>query len=333
MTQLPSKTFPLASLLLACMMLFCQMSAFHTTGHMVVARIAEIELEGSKMLQQMKEILAITGAFTKERDYPFIEAAPYPDDIKYIGVKTMNSWHFHDNYVNGQRKLTKGEISAANLPNDKENIVWATNNAKTVLRNTKLSLVDDRLNKSIYLRMLIHFYGDLHQPLHNVSLVNENFPKGDQGGNLFVLDLPGARDLHSLWDMCVKKYPDIQHPLSKAKFDQIDGIARSVMKAYPRENERIQKRLDITSVNDISQESIDLAIEYVYNGVEHGGVPSEEYLERGRTLIDEQLAVAGFRLTDSLRKLFANEDVLMPHVKQSKKSLLDNIEQTKANLE
>lgn len=315
------------------MVLLCKISTFHTTGHMVVARIAEIELEGTKMLQQMKEILAITGGFTKERDYPFIEAAPYPDDIKYIGVKTMNAWHFHDNYVNGQRKLTKAEIQAANLPSDKENIVWATNNAKTVLRNTKLSLVDDRLNKSIYLRMLIHFYGDLHQPLHNVSLVNEDFPKGDQGGNMFVLDLPGARDLHTLWDMCVKKYPDIQHPLSKAKFDQIDSIARSVMKAYPRNDKNIKKRLDITSVNDISQESIDLAIEYVYKGVENGAVPSEEYLERGRTMIDEQLAVGGFRLTDSLRSLFSNENVLMPHIKQDKRSILDNMEQFKADLE
>jgi hypothetical protein len=81
----------ISSVIVISMILISQMNSFHTTGHMVVARIAEIELEGTKMLSQMKEILAITGAFTKEKDYPFVESAPYADDIKYIGVKTMNS--------------------------------------------------------------------------------------------------------------------------------------------------------------------------------------------------------------------------------------------------
>lgn len=294
-------------------------NCFHTTGHMVVARIAEIELEGTRMLQQMMNILAIVSPYTKEKDHPFVESAPYPDDIKYVGVKSMNGWHFHDNYVNGKRALTKKEMQEAGLSDAAENIVWATNEAKTVLRNKNLSLVDDRLNKSIYLRLLIHFYGDLHQPLHNVSIVNENFPKGDEGGNKFVIDMPGARDLHTYWDQCLKKYSDIHVPLTKAKFDKIDYIAKSVMKTFPRTSKHIKERLNITSVKEISQESIKLAIDYVYNGIKEGEAPSEEYIERGQNMIDEQLAVAGYRLTDLFKTLFADESVLENHVKQEKK--------------
>lgn len=297
--------------------MFQPQTAFHTTGHMVVARIAEINLEGTRMYKQMLDILGLLSPFTKERNYPFVEAAPWADDIKYTNVKSMSSWHFYDNYVNGTRPLTKTEIKNQGLLVSGGNLVWATNQAKTVLRNTKESLIDDRLNKSIYLRLLIHFYGDLHQPLHNTSLVSEDFPKGDGGGNKFAVDYPGAHDLHSLWDTCLKNYTDVKHPLTKKKFDFIDQIARKVMKDFPESNKRIKERVDVESVKEISLEGQQHAIDFVYNGIKVGGKPSQEYLERGRKLIDEQLAVAGYRLTKSMRKLFEQEDVLQKHVKES----------------
>jgi hypothetical protein len=306
-------------------------SSFHSTGHMVVARIAEIELGGTRMYSQMMDVLGLLSPFTKERDHAFVECAPWADDIKYTGVNTMNVWHFHDNYVNLERPLTKTEIKKMGLESEPQNIVWASNQAKNILRNTKKSLIDDQLNKSIYLRMLIHFYGDLHQPLHNVSLANEEFPKGDNGGNSFKIKMPGFTDLHSLWDTCVGKYPDIRSPLTKEKFDQIDAIAKDVMKQHPRSDKGIQKRLEVTSVNEISNEGIKLAIEYVYKGIENGCTPSDDYLERGRKMIDEQLAVGGYRLTDLLSTLFKDEKVLEKHVKESKGKLLVN--QPTADLE
>lgn len=290
--------------------------SFHTTGHMVVARIAEIQLEGTRMYSQMRDILAILSPFTKERNYPFVESAPWADDIKYTGVKSMSNWHFYDNYVNGTRPLTKKEIKDHGLKPNVENLVWATNQAKSVLRNTNESVVDDRMNKSIYLRLLIHFMGDLHQPLHNTSLVNDVFPQGDQGGNSFKIDYPGAHDLHTLWDACLKNYPEIKHPLSKKKFDIIDQIAKKVMSKYPLTNSRIKKRAEVESIKEISLEGQQQTIDYVYNGIKMNKKPSKKYLDRGRELIDEQLAVGGYRLTKALQKLFEDENVLKKHVKE-----------------
>ena len=185
----PQKNHQRTLLLLALLILLPeQLTAFHTTGHMVVARIAEIQLEGTRMYSQMRDILAILSPFTKERNYPFVECAPWADDIKYTGVKSMSNWHFYDNYVNGTRALTKKELAERGLKPNFENLVWATNQAKNILRNTNESIIDDRLNKSIYLRLLIHFMGDLHQPLHNTSLVNDDFPNGDSGGNSFQIE-------------------------------------------------------------------------------------------------------------------------------------------------
>jgi len=50
--------------------------------------------------------------------------------------------------------------------------------------------------------MIIHYIGDLHQPLHAVALVNSTYPSGDMGGNKEYLptNACGATNLHSAWD-------------------------------------------------------------------------------------------------------------------------------------
>jgi hypothetical protein len=286
---------------------------------MVVARITEIELENTRIYSQLREILAILSPFTKEKEHPFVESGPWADDIKYTHVNAMDDWHFHDNYVNLTRPLSKTEVKKAGLPLEPENIVWASNEAKGILRNTHSSLIDDRLNKSIYLRMLIHFYGDLHQPLHNVSLVTEEFPKGDQGGNLFKIKYGKFKELHSLWDTCVGNYDDITAPLTKKKFDYIDSIAKKVMKKYSRSRKDIKERLEVTSVKEISDEGIQFAIDNVYKGIKNGDTPSDDYIKKNQEFMDQQLAVAGYRLTDLFKTLFANENVLKKHVREEKK--------------
>lgn len=289
---------------------------FHKMGHMVVARIAEIELQGTRIYDQMMEVLGLLTKYTKERDYPFIETAPYADDIKALGVKTMNHWHFADHYINGDRLLTDKELDAHKIKKNPENLVWSINESKKILRNKNASLIDDRLNKSIYLRMLIHLYGDLHQPLHGVSYVDEKkFKKGDAGGNKFVIDLVGARDLHTLWDKCVKRCKEVSVPLKKNDYDLIDIYAKHLMKRYTRSTTWVKKRLQVTSVKEISDESVQLAIKEVYAGVKFGKPVGEEYLKKGGLLSDKQLLIAGYRLSDALKKLFEDEEVLKPHIK------------------
>lgn len=63
------------------------------------------------------------------------------------------------------------------------------------------------IGKSIALRFLIHYIGDLHQPLHTTSKVNDLYPKGDLGGNLFnVTEEDGINELHAVWDSVIYEY-------------------------------------------------------------------------------------------------------------------------------
>ena len=52
-------------------------------------------------------------------------------------------------------------------------------------------------------RALIHFVGDIHQPLHCVSRYTKKHPNGDRGGNDFKLQHGQYRNLHLLWDAIV----------------------------------------------------------------------------------------------------------------------------------
>jgi hypothetical protein len=57
---------------------------------------------------------------------------------------------------------------------------------------------------STALRLLMHYTGDIHQPLHATSRVDSNYPAGDRGGNSFKLpSIDGAKNLHSVWDSVV----------------------------------------------------------------------------------------------------------------------------------
>lgn len=71
--------------------------------------------------------------------------------------------------------------------------------ARTALKANVKKITAER---ALFARYLIHMVGDIHQPLHSVSLFNMTFPKGDAGGNfLKIQDLSGTvQNFHAFWD-------------------------------------------------------------------------------------------------------------------------------------
>jgi hypothetical protein len=58
------------------------------------------------------------------------------------------------------------------------------------------------VQKSYALRLIIHYIGDIVQPLHNEVLYNDENPTGDSGGNKFELPYHyGADELHAVFDI------------------------------------------------------------------------------------------------------------------------------------
>lgn len=61
--------------------------------------------------------------------------------------------------------------------------------------------------RSFALRLVIHYVGDIHQPLHAVTLINDTYPSGDRGGNDEKLpSKDSASNLHAVWDSLMYEY-------------------------------------------------------------------------------------------------------------------------------
>ena len=69
---------------------------------------------------------------------------------------------------------------------------------------------------SFALRLVIHYAGDIHQPLHSVAEVDNEWPEGDNGGNYeHFQSIDGVSNLHALWDSVIYEYTGYANLVSK----------------------------------------------------------------------------------------------------------------------
>src|SRR5262249_30165838 len=107
------------------------------------------------------------------------------------------------------------------------------------------------LSKRNALRLLVHFLGDLHQPLHvgvgfidetnphriviatnPVTIARQKFP-GDRGGNQLIIDNDRA-NLHGHWDFdLVKVLMNVTH---RSTSDALASLLRSSVRPQPNWN-------------------------------------------------------------------------------------------------
>lgn len=175
--------------------------AWGCKGHQVVALIAEKHLN-PHALTMVKRILADSpidpslSRFCKEGGTdPLADASTWPDDIRSQRPETP-PWH----YIDIPLGVTRREVEKFCA---KEGCVTsAIRDELETLRSSDAS----PQKKADALRFLIHFVGDIHQPLHGVT-------NNDLGGNCvpvtFFDERPQLRNqlleiyspnLHAIWD-------------------------------------------------------------------------------------------------------------------------------------
>ena len=115
--------------------------------------------------------------------------------------------------------------------------MWAINELKGALRNTTLSKVNDFLSKAFSLNQLIHFVGDIHQPLHTINRIDPDTLKFDKGGNDFKIVYVGSGgNLHSFWDKCLKMFPELnklEAPFTDELWRKLDATTTELMTEFP----------------------------------------------------------------------------------------------------
>jgi len=158
---------------------------------------------------------------------------------------------------------------------------------------------------STALRLVIHYSGDVHQPLHGSSRVDHEYPAGDRGGNSFPLpSKDGAKNLHAIWDSVLYEGADDQDfklPLDPAQWANLGSMADDFVARHP------VNTLD-GDINDLNphhwaHESFEVAEKFVYDGISEGKAVSESYVSQGKTLAEKQIVKAGYRLANLIKTL------------------------------
>ena len=233
------------------------------TGHRATGEVAEQYLS-KKAREKVREIL-------NGSNLAFVST--YGDDIKSDpAYRKYGAWH----YVNLEPGETKYSKEQANPDGD---LVQAIQTCVAALKD-KNSTAEE---KAFYLKMLVHFVGDLHQPLHA--------GRGeDKGGNdILVRWFGDGSNLHRVWDS--EMINDFQMSYSELAHNS-DELSKSEIR-------EIQKG----SVLDWMYESKELANE-VYASVETGEKLGYEYMYEWFPVVHDQLQKGGLRLAKILNDIY-----------------------------
>jgi len=150
------------------------------------------------------------------------------------------------------------------------------------------------------MRLLIHYAGDVHQPLHATSRVDHEYPEGDRGGNEFPLpSKEGAKNLHAVWDSVAYEftgYGDL--PFTTATWATNGADAKRLAEQYP-----IGAEGQDLNPNDWANDSFKIADTFVYANIKEGEALPEDYVTEARKITERQIVLGGTRLANLLMSL------------------------------
>jgi hypothetical protein len=275
-------------------------SGWGSGGHMMTASIAFDRL-GPHARAKVKELLAIEIEPDLEvKSNDFINASHWADDIKSVeAFKFLDPFH----YIN--RPFSD---DGAPLPSDLSmpvNILKGLEDSVKVLRTSR-----DKNAQARALRLIIHFVGDIHQPLHDVTRVTHARPGGDLGGNSFIikrLQPDGTlkdSNLHSYWDAGIDTFP-LTGPAPNYIPPPLSDIPPAIAKAK-KGNPSTDKRLNLRQPFNFklwSDESFALAKNVAYK-IKEGTEPSAAYKRRAIPVVRRRVAWGGYRLAALLNAIW-----------------------------
>jgi len=249
--------------------------AWGVDGHQIVCLIAEERLTPAAKAGVRK----LLGPDFNMSD---AEVAAWADNARREADWTA-PWHYVD---------IPAEAAAFDARRDGhsgDNVVDQINHFANIVADS--SKTDDQ--RQLALAYLLHFVGDIHQPMHCVDR------DGDRGGNarlVFYRDWPRATNLHAVWDSTI---------LLERRGTMRDlEFARQLNAKVTAEQ---AERWSTGTAEDWANESHAVANKIAYADVPPGGPPpklGDAYIARAGEAIDEQLEKGGVRLAALLNECF-----------------------------
>ena len=253
------------------------------TGHRIVGEIAQRNLT-PKTLKEIKKI-----AGTEDLS----KLSTWPDEIRSDPKMTFTaSWHY--------ASIPTGKTYFDQKRSKEGDVIEALYRFEDIIRNPKTTSAD----KLDALRFLVHFLGDLHQPLH-VGLAE------DRGGNsIRVKWFKTETNLHTVWD---EELIDFE----KLSFTEYSNY----LNHYSKDELANWKK---GTYIDWAQESQDLRPKVYDLGTSEVPNLSYEYNYKVKPVIEMRLKQAGLRLSFVLNKIFSQVKLTKDEIELRKK-ILENI--------
>ena len=293
------------------------LGAFGESGHRIVGTLAELHLKNTRALKEVRKILRPNESLA--------DAAYWPDRIKDALYEDGDTAMFrlnhpaHDTYHYANLPF-QSTAYALDVPGARPtDLVQSAREAIHVLRTGQGPFTPREA-----LRLLAHFTGDIHQPLHvgnafvsasgPLQFIVPNGPEGWRttlGGNALVYGPENRFNLHSYWDTHAVN-------ISMGREDVAGFSAKLFAQTKPQPS--------WTNSGDAETWPAQWAAEGLARAKEvHQGIrlvsylgPDDEkrvahrwlieqpagYDDRARPLISRQLAIAGFRLATTLKAIW-----------------------------
>ncbi len=288
-------------------------------GHQIVALIARAHLSPGASAA-VDDLLAsqpmdpALSRYCKDKQADLMaDASTWADDVKR--TELTGAWHYIDiprGIHNADLTLYCEPVGESRDGKDRPGcILDAVEYELGILKDKTASPP----NRAQALRYLIHFVGDMHQPLHTTN-------NNDRGGNCVPIqffDKPRKSNLHAIWDTDI-----LQRDFASRKLATADA-ARDVDQSFENELEhwckdgadfeqwlweghRIAEKATYGKLRphvpvEVPDPSADCALETTKTGALHLSV-TEKYQDQSGQAIEAQLAKAGYRLAMVLNSVW-----------------------------
>jgi hypothetical protein len=233
--------------------------AWGVEGHQVVAQIAQSQLSSKAQIEINKLLILEPGS-------SLASISTWPDEH---ATKITARWHYvnfpkEDCLYIPERDCSNGDC-----------VIAALEQQTQILGSKELDA-----KKLLALKYVVHFMGDIHQPLHAGY-------EEDKGGNTYQIQaFDKATNLHALWDFGLIK--NLNTPTNAL------ALNLSSNKTQPGDYFNIEPLNAATESCNIAHE----------NGFYPARLVDQEYINHYTPILEARLRLAGERLAQLLNKTF-----------------------------
>lgn len=262
--------------------------AWGPDGHRIVGRVAQERLSTNAK----REVRKLLGRES------LADVANWADEYR-LSHRETGPWHFVDVTVQGDggHDAFHANIDCA----DGNCVIEKIEEFEAVLRDKEA----DRDERVKALKFLVHFVGDIHQPLHCATRQYRNVAS-DRGGNevhVRYLDMKRALKLHQVWDSTI-----ISEELLGDK--EPEQYADTLVDKLKKMHSTIAEWRALQKPEEWAMESHALAVAHAYKGIPVdqpvGMNPKldQEYVDQAKIVVEAQLERGGVRLADIINGIF-----------------------------